>query len=115
MAGVAAEPPGHDGLIGMCWVSFGRCRIQEEMVSYALLNTLMVHPDWRRQALAERLLTWTIDYVTRRFGEKVLMMGAVRAGNAASHRTAGKRATQVLPADGLLRPPLSTAIGRYRL
>jgi hypothetical protein len=53
--GMAAEAAGHDWLIGMCLVSFGLCRVDGVTVPYALLNTLMVHPKWRREGVAGHL------------------------------------------------------------
>jgi len=96
--GVAAEAAGHDGLIGMGLVSFGHCRVDGVTVPYALLNTLMVHPKWRRQGVAGRLADWRIEYARSRLGAEGLLLANIQAGNEVSHRMVRKWATQVLPA-----------------
>jgi GNAT superfamily N-acetyltransferase len=98
MVGVAAESPHHEGLIGMGWVSLGRCRMEGEMVPCALLNTFMVHPLWRGQGIAAKLSDKAIEYATTRLGHKILLVADIQAGNTASRRTAGKWSSQILPA-----------------
>jgi GNAT superfamily N-acetyltransferase len=96
--GVAAESPRHDGIVGMGWVSLGRCRMEGDMVPYALLHTFMVHPEWRGQGIAATLSNKVIEYATTRLGHKILLVADIQAGNRASRRTAGKWSNQVLPA-----------------
>jgi len=98
MVGVGAEADGHEGLIGMAWVSFGHCRLHEQMVPYALLNTLMVHPNWRRQGVAESLSNKTIEYAAMRLGDAALILADIQAGNEVSYRWAKKWSSQMLSA-----------------
>lgn len=94
---VAAEAPGHDGLIGMAQVSFDHCRIEDTIVPYALLNTLMVHPAYRRQGVAWRLSEWTVEQGRLRFGDKGMIVADIQTGNKASDRTVKKWCNQMLP------------------
>ena len=94
---VAAEVSGHDGLIGMAQVSFDQCRIEGGMIPCALFNTLMVHPDFRRQGVARRLSEWSMEQARLRFGDKGVMMADIQMGNKASDRTVKKWCNQVLP------------------
>ncbi len=103
--GVAAESPHHEGLVGMGWVSLGRCRIQEETVPYALLNTFMVHPNWRGQGVAGELSQKAIECAAARLGREGLLVADIQAGNTASRRTAN-RLLQAVPADGIIRENL---------
>lgn len=96
--GVAAIANAHDGLIGIGLVSFGHCRIQGVMVPYALLNTLMVHPDFRREGVARQLVDWRIEHARSRLGDKGILLANIQAGNTVSHRTVRRWCTQVLPA-----------------
>jgi len=96
MVGIAAESPHLEGLVGMGWVSLGRCRLDGEMVPYALLNTFMVHPEWRGQGIAAKLSNKVIEYATARLGHRVLLVADIQAGNTASSRWAGKWSNQVL-------------------
>jgi len=96
MVGMAAESPHHEGLVGMGWVSLGRCRMGGELVPYALLNTFMVHPEWRGQGIAAKLSNKVIEYATARLGHRVLLVADIQAGNTASCRWAGKWSNQVL-------------------
>lgn len=98
MVGVGAESPGQEGLVGMGWASLGRCRMEGEMVPYALLNTFMVHPQWRGQGIAAKLSDKVIEYATTRLGPTILLLADIQEGNTASRRTAGKWSNQVLPA-----------------
>jgi len=98
MVGVGARSPRHEGLVGMGWASLGRSRIQGEMVPYALLNSFMVHPQWRGQGIAAELSNRIIKYATTRLGPKIMLVAEIQAGNTASRRTAWKWSNQALPA-----------------
>ncbi len=94
---VAAEVSGCDGLIGMAQVSFDQCRIEGEMLPYALFNTLMVHPDFCRLGVARRLSEWGLKQARLRFGDKGVIMADIQTGNKASHGTVKGWCNQMLP------------------
>ena len=96
-AGVLAEAPGHAGLAGMGLVSFATCGIQGAVVPCALLNTLMVHPAYRRRGVARRLSEWRIRHTRSRFGDQGVILADVQVGNRASHGMVQKWCNQVLP------------------
>jgi GNAT superfamily N-acetyltransferase len=89
--GVVAEAPGHEGLVGGACVRFGRCQWEGEVRPSALLHTVVVHPDFRRQGLASRLE----DHAVRRFGEDGVFYAVIQRNNISSERAASKWAGQI--------------------
>src|SRR6476646_8006304 len=53
--GVVAETSEYDGFIGSGLLRLGQCQWQDTVSPYALLNTLVVHPDFRRRGVASQL------------------------------------------------------------
>jgi hypothetical protein len=78
-------------------VGFTTRGIQGAAVPCALLNTLMVHPAYRRQGLAGGLSKWCIRHARSRFGENGVILADVQVGNRASHGTVRKWCNQMLP------------------
>ena len=70
--------------------NFDQCRIEGGMIPSALFNTLMVHPDFRRQGVARRLSEWRMEQARLRLGDKGVMMADIQMGNKASDRTVKK-------------------------
>lgn len=97
MVGVVAEAAEHDGLVGMGLLEFGRCLVAGRPQPYALLSSLMVHPNFRRRGIASRLARWRVDRAEERLGEDGIILANVQRGNTASRRTAERWTTQVLP------------------
>ena len=95
--GVLTEAPGHGGLAGVGLVGFTTRGIQGKAVPCALLNTLMVHPAYRRQGVAGGLSKWCIRHARSRFGENGVILADVQVGNRASHGTVRKWCNQMLP------------------
>ncbi len=95
--GIVAETPGYDGLIGSGLVRFGQCRWEGEVRPYALLNTLVVHPDFRRQGVASQLAKWREEYARQRFGDEGILFAIIQKNNTGSELTAKKWYRQFLP------------------
>jgi GNAT superfamily N-acetyltransferase len=105
--GVVAETPNYDGFIGAGLVQFGRCHWEGRDVPYALLNTLAVHPNFRRRGIASRLAKWRDEYAHQRFGEEQCVIFAlIQKNNTGSELTAKKWYRQFL-ADRLVIIPVS--------
>jgi len=91
-AGIVAEASGHDGLVGGALTRFGSCQWEGEVRPSALLNTVVVHPDFRRQGLASRLE----ETMARQFGEDGVFFAIIQRNNIGSERAAGKWASQIM-------------------
>ena len=91
-AGIVAEAPGHDGLVGGALARYGRCQWEGEERPSALLNTVVVHPDFRRRGLASRLE----ESMARQFGEDGVFFAIIQRGNVGSERAASRWASQIL-------------------
>lgn len=90
--GVVAETP--DGtVVGAGWVSFERCHLGTEVGEVALLHSLAVNPEHRRQGIAAALTRWRLHRAAER---KAVVVAAIQAGNAASEANARSWSTQTL-------------------
>jgi len=94
--GVVAETPGYTGLIGSGLIRFRSCQWDGQALPSALLNTLVVHPDFRRHGLASQLAKWREDSARARFGEQGVIWAIIQSNNTGSERTAQKWASQFL-------------------
>lgn len=103
--GVVAETPGYDGFVGSGLIRFGQCQWEGEVRPSALLNTLVVHPNFRRLGLASQLARWREEYTLRRQGEGGVIWAIIQQNNTGSERTARKWASQFL-ANCLMFVPL---------
>jgi len=103
--GVVAETSEYEGLIGSGLLRFGQCQWQDTVRPYALLNTLVVHPDFRRQGVAAQLAKWREEYAYQRFGEDGVTFAMIQKNNIGSELTAKKWYKQFLP-DRLMIIPM---------
>ncbi|MCX6069767.1 MAG: GNAT family N-acetyltransferase [Chloroflexi bacterium] len=90
--GLVAETPGYEGLVGGACVRFGRCQWEGELRPSALLNTVAVHPGFRRKGLASQLE----DFAARQFTTDGVFFAVIQRNNIGSERAAGKWAGQIL-------------------
>jgi GNAT superfamily N-acetyltransferase len=93
MVGVVAEADDHDGLVGMGLVSFGECQYEGEVLPFAYLSSLSVHPSYRRRGIASRLGLWRVEEARRRFremGSEGVIFAGIQGGNTGSLQTAVK-------------------------
>jgi GNAT superfamily N-acetyltransferase len=97
VVGVVAETPGHAGIIGCGLLRPGRCQWEGRVLPSALLNTLVVHPDYRRKGVASALAGWRLEQARQMHGEDSLVYAIIQQSNTGSERTAGKWASQFLP------------------
>jgi len=108
--GVVAETPGYDGLVGSGLLRFGHCQWEGEVRASALLNTLVVHPAYRRRGLASQLARWREEYARQRIGEGGIIWAIIQRNNTGSELTARKWARQFL-ANRLTFAPLRMRSG----
>jgi GNAT superfamily N-acetyltransferase len=105
--GVVAETPEYDGFIGAGLVRLGRCQWEGRDVPYALLNTLVVHPNFRRRGVASQLAKWREEYARQQFGgEEGVTFAIIQKNNTGSELTAKKWYRQFL-ADRLIVIPMN--------
>jgi GNAT superfamily N-acetyltransferase len=97
MVGVVAESPEYDGLVGMGLVQFDECMLMGNIVPYAYLSSLLVHPLFRRQGVASQLAQWRVKRAHEHVGERGVIFANVQSGNTGSQKTGKKWATQVMP------------------
>lgn len=95
--GIVAETPGYDGFIGSGLIRFGKCQWEGTVRPYALLNTLVVHPDFRRKGVASQIAKWRIEHARRRFGDDGVIFAIIQKNNTGSELTARKWYRQFLP------------------
>jgi GNAT superfamily N-acetyltransferase len=119
--GVVAEAGGADGLVGAGLARYGRATFEGALRSYALLNTLVVHPDHRRRGLAAELAAWRVAHARARMGEGGVLCAGIQAGNTASVKTAARWSRQridgclgVFPTPPRRRAPGARAAGAGR-
>jgi len=95
-SGVVAEMPGHEGLVGAGLIRFGRAQIEGALRPYALLNTLIVHPEFRKRGIASALVRWRVQAARERFGSDVVIWALIQQGNIGSVRTVTKHLKQII-------------------
>lgn len=112
VVGVVAEAPGYDGLAGGGLLRFGQCQFEGHLRPYALLNTLVVHPGFRRRGLASKLAQWRVDYARQHLNTDGVLLALIQQGNTGSELTARKwyrdfltKRLAVFPIKMRTRPP----------
>ena len=103
--GVVAERPGIDGLAGLGMIRFGEAVVRGTRRPYALLHSLVVHPDARRQGLARAIIAWRLERIEARLGGEAVIAATIQKRNAGSFAGASRWATQ------FIGPINGTAVG----
>lgn len=104
--GVVAKTPDYEGFIGAGLVRLGRCQWEGQDMPCALLNTLVVHPNFRRRGVASKLAKWREEHARQQFGEvEGVTFAIIQKNNTGSELTAKKWYRQFL-ADRLVIFPM---------
>lgn len=118
--GVVAVHPDHDGLVGAGLVRLGQVQFNGAITPMGYLNTLIVHPAFRRQGIARQLAAWRVRYAQEQLGEGAIIVANIQRGNTGSIRNAQTWATQffgritVAPLSMLMEPPTLLSAARIR-
>jgi GNAT superfamily N-acetyltransferase len=85
-----------DGVVaGTGRLDIGTYRFEGEDTRYGLLNSLQVHPDYRRRGVAAQLTDRRLRRATELAGDDVACVAYIQAGNTASLANARRWAAQV--------------------
>src|SRR6186713_463539 len=88
--GVVAEAP-DKRIVGMGLVAFGNCQFEGELRPMAYLNSLGVHPEYRRRGIATQIAAWRINEARQHFkaaGREGVIYAVIQGGNIGSVKTA---------------------------
>jgi GNAT superfamily N-acetyltransferase len=88
--GVAVECAGHDGIVGMGTVRFGKLRYNGDVLPFAFLDGLKVHQDFRGNGLGYQIARWRIQQAREAFGDQGVIATGMLYDNHASHAVANK-------------------------
>lgn len=83
-----------DGLAGFGMVKFGAAIIRGTERPYALMHSLVVHPDARRRGLAGAIIAWRLDRIRAELGDEVVVAAMIQKSNTGSFAGASRWATQ---------------------
>ncbi|MEN8173910.1 MAG: GNAT family N-acetyltransferase [Chloroflexota bacterium] len=94
--GVVAETPAHAGIVGACLARFGQAQFEGRLRPYALINSLVVDPSYRRQGLASALVGWVVNHSRTHLGDEAVLWALIQQGNVGSVRSVGKYLRQFI-------------------
>jgi GNAT superfamily N-acetyltransferase len=107
-AGVVVEhedPSGPPGLVALGMVELGEIVLRGRRTPYALLHSLVVHPDARRRGIARAIVDWRLARARAALGDDAVIAATIQKSNAGSFAAASRWATQ------FTSPISSVAIG----
>lgn len=96
-AGVVVERDGSSGppgLVGLGLVELGEVVLRGRRSGYALLHSLVVHPDARRRGIARTIVDWRLARARAALGEDAVIAATIQKSNAGSFAAAARWATQ---------------------
>jgi GNAT superfamily N-acetyltransferase len=93
--GVVAETA-HGMIVGMGLMSVMQGTFSSKVCSYALLHSLVVHPDYRHQGIASRLTKWRIQRAEEKLGKNAIVVAGIQQDNIHSTAIANKWCNQWL-------------------
>jgi GNAT superfamily N-acetyltransferase len=96
-AGVVVEregAAGPAGLAGLGLVELGEMMLRGRRSRYALLHSLVVHPDVRRRGIARAIIDWRLARAHAELGEDAVIAATIQKSNAGSFAAADRWATQ---------------------
>ena len=85
--GVVAQCDGHDGLIGMSTVRFGKLQYNGKLLPFAGLDSLHVEKEFRGQGLGGQLVEWCINRTREEYGDECVFFSGTTTDNHASQAT----------------------------
>ena len=103
--GVVVERPATGELVGLGMVGRGDIVIRGAARPFALLHSLVVHPEVRRRGVGGAIIAWRIGRARERDGDDVILIATIQMRNEGSFRAASRWASQVT------RPLSAIAIG----
>ena len=86
---------GQAGLAGLGLVELGEIMLRGRRTRFALLHSLVVHPDVRRRGIARSIIDWRLARATAALGEDAVIVATIQKSNAGSFAAASRWATQV--------------------
>ena len=104
-SGVVVERDDGAGLVGLGLVAIDGLVIRGRSTPFALLHSLVVHPDARRQGVARAIIAWRRARAEEHLGRDAILVATIQRSNEGSFRAASGWATQVS------EPLSSVAIG----
>jgi GNAT superfamily N-acetyltransferase len=92
--GVVVERDGSPGLVGLGLVERGEMVLRGRRTGFALLHSLVVHPDVRRRGVARAIVAWRLARARAELGEDAVIAATIQKSNAGSFAAAAHWATQ---------------------
>ena len=91
--GVVVERDDHDGLVGLGLVEISDVVIRGRSTPCALLHSLVVHPDVRRQGVARAIVARRLARAKETLGENAVVLATIQQGNDGSIAAAARWAS----------------------
>ncbi len=88
--GTVAESIGGSTLVGAIYSRLGKFNYEGELRPFALVSSLLVHPDYRCGGIASGLLANEMEAVRSQIGPEGVAIANIQKGNVGSQRSAGK-------------------------
>lgn len=90
--GFVSEHPEH-GIVGVGFIRFRKILLNGVKRNAAYLFGLFVHPAWRKKGIGSQLANTRVAVARERYGDSVLLLASIQAGNQGSFSVANGWAT----------------------